>query len=447
MVEMIRSGKYRAGDVLPKWSNLTCTFHVSSSTINAVLRKLREHNYVHTLGKRCIIGPAPGSDAPVTSRQTILVLIPRAHDWTYICSDRDTERFGREFVDQAEHSGVSLHGIALHGTPPAGASVVRPNAAEDIVRKLGGWYRGALIPVTKKKLPDMERWLRFLSRFGRPVVWFDRNDDGLEMKTIPENVVRVFISQRNAVREVINFLENKGFHGGYFPYIPPMSEWQEERLSLLREIGAHRSTPFIVESLAPDDMPQWLYPVREGVTRRLEELRARMGGRIKVLLDQFEKRLSDLRCRYGSEVFTPDICASQDAGFLGYLRAVQGLGMERIDELDPPTVTISTLLHILPILRDPRRALIAPRDSYAEHLMRVLAPVGRDLINSFSIISFDNKVRYSFQSLTSVDYGFAELAYQSLHMILDDLPTRKTTDGALASVPYVVDRGTVKQSR
>jgi len=445
MVELIRSGGFRAGDALPKWSNLTRTFHVSSSTISIVLKKLRRQNYVHANGKRDIVGPAPRRDAPVSSRQTILVLTPRAHDWTYICKDQDTERFGREFVDQAEYSGVSLFGIALHGTPPAGASVAHPDAAENLIRKLGGQYRGTLVPVTRKKLPDIERWLDFFSRFGRPVVWFDRNNAGFDMPDNSKKVTRVYISQRDAMAEVIRFLENKGFHGGCFPFIPPMSDWQKSRYSLLCEIGDHRSPPFTIELLAPDDMPQWLCPVREGVPKRLEELRARLGGRVTALLNHFDKRLSELRERYGSDAFTPEIRHSPEAGFLGYLRAVQGLGKERIDRLEGPVVTISTLLQLLPLIRNPRLALIAPRDSYAEHLMRVLAPIGQGVFDSFPIISFDNRIRYSFQSLTSLDFGFAELAYQSLHMILRDLPTRRPTSGALASIPYVVDRGSVRQ--
>ena len=108
-------------------------------------------------------------------------------------------------------------------------------------------------------------------------------------------------------------------------------------------------------------------------------------------------------------------------------------------------VTISTLLQLLPLIRNSRLALIAPRDSYAVHVMRALAPVGREVFDSFSIVSFDNRIRYSFQSVTSLDFGFAELAYQALHTILRDLPTRNPVKGAVSSVPYVVDRGSVRQ--
>lgn len=445
LLDRIKSGRYRRGEVLPKWSYLSSSLHVSTGTINQALRKLHEQNIIHRKGRRCIVGPAPETDVRGSPRHVILILTSRPHDWRFFCYDRDTEQFGREFADQAERAGVSLWGITENKAKDINAVAVGQTEVAALVRRLGSRYRGTLIPVSKKKLPNIDEWVHFLSRFKEPVVWFDRNDVGFSQRKTPVSVFRVFISQAAAAREVVRFVHHRGFRKAFFAVHLPIVDWQERRFEFLRAEGACLSPPLSVELLKPDDIPQWRHPVTEGVVDRLEVLKQTFGRRIPEVLREFRKLHGKIEDEYGDAAFTEEIRGCPDEDFFAFSRAVLGLGCSPIENLESEALAIWTLLQFQPVLLDPEKVVIAPRDGFMNTVFRQLSPIGSSVLEKFSFISFDNHIRYSFQAFTSLDFGFSELAYQAFHLILRDLPTRETRDGVMASVPYVVDRGSVKK--
>jgi DNA-binding LacI/PurR family transcriptional regulator len=88
-------------------------------------------------------------------------------------------------------------------------------------------------------------------------------------------------------------------------------------------------------------------------------------------------------------------------------------------------------------------ALILPNDRLIQLTTSRLEALRSVIPHSPSLISFDNlPVSRQYQT-TTVDFGFAGLAYKAFHLILKDIPVRSNRYGDVFSEPFVVDRGSV----
>jgi hypothetical protein len=126
-------------------------------------------------------------------------------------------------------------------------------------------------------------------------------------------------------------------------------------------------------------------------------------------------------------------------------RAFQILRYTRPEEEKPPRTEEAHIvwdyLRMHRALDDPgTTAIIAPNDSLGVRLLRTLDTVGLRVPQDISLLSFDNRYRYSFSSLSSIDPGFASLGYCAAHCIAGDVPIAHERGGDVVATPVLVRR-------
>jgi DNA-binding LacI/PurR family transcriptional regulator len=92
-------------------------------------------------------------------------------------------------------------------------------------------------------------------------------------------------------------------------------------------------------------------------------------------------------------------------------------------------------------------ALIAPSDDTAAKAWHWLAAAGVRIPEDMSLISFDNYPTMPPPPITTIDFGFGNLGYAALHLLLGDVPVKRGRDGTVRTVPTVVRRGSVGRPR
>ncbi|MBD3314660.1 MAG: hypothetical protein GF344_02630 [Chitinivibrionales bacterium] len=106
---------------------------------------------------------------------------------------------------------------------------------------------------------------------------------------------------------------------------------------------------------------------------------------------------------------------------------------------------IHPAINFFPLMRTPRpTAIVAPNDLSAIcELIPSLQEYGFRIPEDLSLISFDNHFSYSFQTLTSVDFGFDYLGAQAFRFITGMLQANRTRKGDIPARPIVVNNGSM----
>ena len=92
-------------------------------------------------------------------------------------------------------------------------------------------------------------------------------------------------------------------------------------------------------------------------------------------------------------------------------------------------------------------AILAPNDYFAHQYYHWLRATGHRMPDDVSLLSFDNNHYSRPFSISSIDFGFGELAYRAAHIFLGDLPVKADYKHNLHSRPYLLARETLGQPR
>ncbi len=452
LLDDIRKGVYRTGEPLPQVKYLVATKHISPSTVTRAYRTLERDNAVHRRGKQYIVGPSPSAGVVVRAHEqpVILIVCSNENSWKSLVEQSRGGPFGRMFVDlAARHNSALMKVVTEPGTikfrDRALVAAGGQAQTESLIRSLDHRYIGALISGNSIEVPNIADWQRFLVRFGRPVVWFDRNDDGFRSERFVHRLFyRCHYSEELFVRTAVDFLHSLGHRRAMYCYGFERVEFQERRLEQLQRFGA-RTEPSLtilpVRTPGVYDLDTCWSPER--IAHEINKVYALNIPRLCRAIDLFRNHPNDILRNTGFD----DVGSEKDGEFYALIRFFKARREGTLSSRAPyysQASLIALSFRLTPALSNPAiDAIIAPRDTVAEPYLRWFQELRVRLGHAISLMSFDNHFRYSFLPLTTVDPGFGDLAHRAFHILYQDMPARASRDHDIPIRPYVVNNGSV----
>jgi len=410
----IADGTWSSGEPVPKYAYLQAHYRVHQSTINAALLTLAHENMVHKRGRQWIVGAPPtsrprGLQNPAQAGSGVVVLLfPEEIDaqhffmWSYFSP------FVAAFTGELAKLGIRLEIVRQKRgdiEPPAfrgGMSQI-----EALIGGLGKRYLGTLAHDMGRDFQEHWKFISMVVQKGKPVLQFTRTE--YELSTYRERPpsagpLRVFYTNEvSAVRLAIEFLAALGHRTVGFPSVPHQNfHWAGGRIQMAMRIAAEVA-PSMNILTAPMAETFW----------NLDEISV-----VRAAEDFFESVSSKLQ-----------IDARLKLGKSGR-RSVRSVLLDNTPSLRS-------------LIDQGVTALIAANDTIARPLYWWLTTAGIDVPRRMSIISFDNLLDLTSMPINTVDFGFARLGYLAAHTFINDIPVKADSDGNVAGICTVVDRGSV----
>jgi DNA-binding transcriptional regulator YhcF (GntR family)/DNA-binding LacI/PurR family transcriptional regulator len=401
--DRILDGTYRVGQALPKVGFLAAQEGVSPDTVCAAFKLLSGEKLIRKRGKSWLAGTEearPGGPGPAhrmpRNAPAILLLVPDYPFWDDTYHDDHAGKFVQNFYLEIERMGLETRLATVSASGSGFFSSGRPRIQE-VIESLGDRYQGAMV-LAPDADPALFSWL---GRFKRPVVWLDLECivKDMDMRGLPggARVFRCLKDEEASVALALDALAGMGHRRIGFPILrSPDFPWMQHRLAVLKHQAAARAPRLeIVESehtepfwhpkpwLGPDDFRGWL-----------DGLRAGKGAR------------ASLRARI------PSLADLVDPG-----KAARSGG--------------------------PVTAILAPNDYFAHQYYLWFRELGWDMPGDVTLLSFDNNHWSRPFSISSIDFGFSDLAYRVAHVFLGDIPVKPDHLHNLRSRPILMGRDTL----
>ncbi len=445
LCEGIECGRYRLGEPLPKREYLTTSMHVSPRTVTNAYNRLIAENRAHRVGKRVLAGGAI-QNLPGTGSGVVIILTLRIHTWASICSQKRTADFGTVFQRMADQHGVRIiqAGIEKNPTDPTGLYPHGPYELGRLLHRLGDRYLGTILAVTRTELPEIQEWIDLLSIHRRPIVWFDRHDEGTEGLRTNGHVYRCRYSEEIVVRRALEYLAGLGHKKvGYAKVRDNEPEWSRRRYRLLRELSEAepdfpeiRSYEFLLSG-------EW-WIEKTNAADRLNELY--MINRLPHLREAFDLFRINSRKIVEDLGHLVDEQLPYESDFDGLILFSRLYLTHKLDagasspHLFRAAGVIWPAFQLLPVLEDTATtALILPNDAHASPYVRWFRRVGVQIPQDLTLLSFDNE-KYRVP-VTSVDFGFGYLGHQAFLAVLGQNSVRCDKHGTIDPVATVVEKG------
>jgi DNA-binding LacI/PurR family transcriptional regulator/DNA-binding transcriptional regulator YhcF (GntR family) len=408
----IQEGTYRSGQPLPKVGHLASQERVSPDTVCAALKVLESESLIWKQGKSWVAGrrPQAGRANQALARgaratPAILLVTPEYSAWENLYHEEHTGKFVQNFYLEIERMGLETQ-LVLMEKGSAGHFPMGRSRVQDLIRSLEGRYLGAMCIGNS----DTE-WVGWLAGFRKPVVWLDLQcpSEDLDMKALPggDRCFRCLKDEESSAAMAIETLAGLGHKRIGFPWLKSKDfPWVDHRLALLKEKAAAWETP--VEIVAVEHEEGFWHPQPWNGP---DGFRSWLDGEIK-------HPAANGSNGNGGPTLRTRLSLREKAPSLGRL-------------LDEEGVT----------------ALLAPNDFFAHQYYHWLRATGYRMPDDVSLLSFDNN-RYSRPfSISSIDFGFGELAYRAAHIFLGDLPVKADGKHTLHSRPYLLARETLGPPR
>jgi DNA-binding transcriptional regulator YhcF (GntR family) len=407
----IETGEYKAGAMLPKLDNLALSGGVSKITITRALRQLAARDLVHSRKRRWFAGPDPAQRQTLSSRYSpadapiIVYLYNDMVSWSWSLGQTFSGNFRAPFLAELLAQGMVVSPCLRESGSAKGVPV--PAGVDQVmkyIRGLGSRYAGTLTESVHPKGDGLEEWIPALLRFRKPVIYFDHADRGAYLTrkffSVKKQYYRLFQDEAAAVSIVVARLSAAGhriigLHGADID-----QTWGQRRYAALREQAARMDPPLQIVA-APGIAPWIQENLIEGRSMVLGV--ARNAGITDPFDEKEEKAISKFRSRLLS--------------------------------ISAPLVSL---------LRDGKpTALIGLNDNFAREYYIWLRALGGDVPRDLSLVSFDNDSDATFFHLTSIDWGFARLAYLGAHIMIGDIPVRADRQGFIPGACTLIDRGSM----
>jgi DNA-binding LacI/PurR family transcriptional regulator len=419
--------------------------HVSPRTVTSAYNRLIAENRAHKVGKRVLAG-GPIKNLPGIGSGVVIILTLRIYTWASICSQKRTADFGTVFQRLADQHGVRIIQAGIEKTPtdPTGLYPHGPYELGRLLHRLGDRYLGTILAVTRTELPDIQEWIDLLSVHGKPIVWFDRHDDGTEGLRTNDQIYRCRYSEEVVVRRALEYLADLGHKKvGYATVRDDEPEWSRNRYRLLRELS--ETEPNFPEITAYEFLlkGEW-WTEKTKAEDRLNELY--MMNRLPLLREAFDLFRDNSKKIVEDLGHLVDERFPYEGDFDGLILFSRLFLTHKLDaeaysaDLFRAAGVIWPSFQLLPVLEDPATtALILPNDAHASPYVRWFRRVGVQIPHNLTLLSFDNE-KYKVP-VTSVDFGFGYLGHQAFLAVLGQNSVRCDKHGTIDPVATVVEKG------
>lgn len=431
----IVDGVYRAGAPLPKVAYFAAELGVSAGTVRKALRLLAGRDLICRRGRAWIAGARTRVEAGTGPAPTILMLLPDENVWRKISRDpREHKRFAQSFAGEAEKHRITTLTAFTQENPDRNLKELLPQGRDGIraeIKRIGPRYLGVLIPCTLEELPDLRQWTQWLLRFGRPVVWLDRLDEGL-----PDPIDnRLFFTcrpdSRRGAQLMVEVLAETGHRVigvpryASHPYMDPIIKSMEAAAASLPHpvrIAVNREPYLRLNWHEDGDSPGKV--VRHLANTGAEPMRSVMQGILK--------RYPGFPARGGLSV---------PAQWQEVWRGMHYTTLREFQLVDLTT-------RLVPLLRDSgATAIVCPGNKNTRFFFWWFDAAGLDIPADVSVISADNSYDFHPYPMSSIDLGYDYLGYAALHLFVGDIPVRVDRNRRVRGKASYFDRGSIGSPR
>ncbi len=421
LLDLVREGMHRRGNPFPKQAYFARLHHVSVSTVKAAFDRLIAEGFVRKEGKRfyirspsnCIIN---SYDTPV-----IIILGRKSTTWNGICNSRFAQSFGTTFVDLANEAGIELHCCLSHPSKnspflPAGRS-----ATCQFIESLGDRYYGTLICDSPSYIGSLDNWIQHLSKYRRPIVWFDRaGDTNVPLAHSGPLFYRCRFDENRVTEIALDALGGFNHTVAAYPWHvdDPLEQWQEKRLNEMQKFNS--KTPRYPRIVG---VPPILHE-QQSPTLFLQGCRTLESTGIPIIKHAFDFFESESSYIFSNLKQAPEWLPKRyQAVTAAILSKMRPPDEKKVKPYYTQSRIILNAARLVPCLNIPDvTAILAPNDRLASMFFRWLKDVGVAIPQEISLLSFDNTYRYSFSPLATIDYRFGLLGHQAFHAIINDVP-------------------------
>lgn len=201
---------------------------MSNTTILKAFQHCAQQGLLHKEGRSWVVGDRVRCAGPERSPAVVLILeagIGRFHSMSTI----RTRRFSPSFQEEARRSGIQLtFGLTETWAAPSGTLPRDRKEIMGLISRLGYRYRGTLVVTGKSGFAEMADWVTLLGSAGKPVVWLDIHDYGVNQPIRSKQFRRAHFSEDNAVCSALRHLAEYGHRTIGFSYNPRVP-WQVSR--------------------------------------------------------------------------------------------------------------------------------------------------------------------------------------------------------------------------
>lgn len=421
----LQGGRWRSGQPLPKVGYFSRQFRASHHTVTRVLRHLEESGLVHRKGRAWWAGRETAS-ARGASPSFILVVEPDIYSWEKLHTER-TGPFITEFEREAQRCQVTLGFLPQQGNPGFYGLLEAGNAKLLRLRKEGR-VLGVLFCRPPAEFSDFRGWARRFSSWGLPVLYFDLRDDSTDFEEKAgrgpkeRSPLRLCSREADAVETALAHLADHGHRRIAFCSLQ-QAAWVSHRLERAGRQGRRRGLE-VLDFSDPDKPLQDAMKTPEGRRRLAEGLRA---------LPACEECRPSALAPFEEWVRGREAGAPEDGAFRARARAA----------LSQAGLLPGLLPLFEAIFRSGATAILASNDWSGRKLFTWLHLREIPIPGRISLLSFDNHPSRYGHPLSSVDFGFANLAYQAFHRLRADGPGPGRGISRVTALPEVMDRGSV----
>lgn len=416
----VRDGTYRAGRRLPKREYFRLSHNVSPATIQQVFERLERDGLIHKRGKFRYAGAVKPSYVGTRRKHAAaanpVILILAAHDkeWYQFASSFHTMPFMTTFFNEIQRYSLTTRLVFAERLKNDYLNFNYLTLIEKVIKKLGNRFLGVLSICRPYYRASFEEslllWTKRILRYGKPFVFLDYTDEGVSMNRDmfggAQNYYRLHLDEREACRTVLEALHSHGHRKLGFPMYqeqrPAQHLWIAQREEALKAI-IKRDFPSMELLARPQREPFWSMGVLPSEHEFLERLhhQARERGGLPRKTPRKPMKHLDL---WGRSASFSELLRNRNA-----------------------------------------TAIVAPNDHLALQYLFWFRAAGVDVPRDLSLVSFDNSLFSRGTSLSTLDFGMADLGYHAAQVFLAMVPTPSDRKGNLPGRCRFIDRGSIGQ--
>jgi len=420
ILEMIQSGTIKHGEMMPKVAFLSRQWRMATGTLCRAYERLKNQGFIHRKGRYFWAGSGRTAitHTSSSSARTILLLHLNRKEWEASLGHHWSSPFFASFLSELSNAGLRPVLAHMQDLPGIHGIAGGREAVRRLVKELGDNCAGILLSakarmVRQEMSESLFEWINWLVSLKRPVAWFDIDQEGngrsaeeyaglVTRLKKTDRFIRCAFNGMAVDALVLSQLAQQGHRSIGLPWSGKQYAWLVGRIAGLRR--AAEALPWKLTLTSCNDVEPLL--------------RIKPDTSIGAVLDvlNHQPALSKLA----------DLLASTHKS---------GARFDRLPDADKELITMIALVGPF-LTTHPVTALISLSDRMAGRLYRWLSDAGVAVPAKMSIISYDDRIETLYPyAISSVNFGFDNLAFRGFHALLGDMAIRPDTNRTITVAP------------
>jgi len=434
--DQIIRGEWANEDLVPKTGYLVHTFSCSKSTAHRALQILLEDGLITRFGRGYRVGADRVQSIAFQTKGSVFVVQYDSFTWPRIQNGKWGDQFVGNVFTSLSGSGLEVHVADLQRSGIRHGDFARPTGEQDIedaVRRLTSPLLGFICLFSVFDFPPpaykhLEASLEWLSRFGKPIVWFDST----------EEIGGLYRRSRKVTESFGAFLKSGRLKAPLFRCRPDQAEAFGVALHILEEHG-HRRIGLALFRPRVEWMRYRLHTINRIRSKNMRHIHLAVGpGRKNPIPLTMNMTIEDFRTGI------PTVNRKGIAAMLARLSAEYiGKPLAELPEDERDLIIMTRVL--LPIIESEEcTALLLPNDHAARRVLHWCVAAGIRIPRELSILSFDDRFEEQYPYvISSVNFGFERLGRIAVGILRGQQPLRIREYRGVPSIPRLNHQMTI----